>query len=82
MFIFRKMGNEESTRTCPRCDVQLLESNMIVHLRDCCLVEITKSSDGSWKWKLLTANRTLEGSFQQLVAFLKSGANNSLTYGN
>jgi hypothetical protein len=29
------MGAEQSTRRCPKCDVELLEDNMMEHTREC-----------------------------------------------
>jgi Zn-finger nucleic acid-binding protein len=46
------MGNESSnirrknSQTCPRCDVELLESNMGLHLLDCCGIQWIKDASG------------------------------------
>lgn len=43
------MGQSESTRRCPKCGVELLESNMVQHDRECTKIQVTGKADGSWE---------------------------------
>jgi hypothetical protein len=43
------MGSTESTRRCPRCNIELLESNMVEHLRTCVKMQASGQPNGAWE---------------------------------
>jgi hypothetical protein len=43
------MGAEQSTRRYPKCDVELLEENMMKHTRECVTAIAKGYPDGRWK---------------------------------
>ena len=45
-----------ATQTCPKCTVQLFQSDMAQHVNGCTKVTIIQKTDGSWEYTYLGPN--------------------------